>query len=709
MPRSAEVKFDHDRELSALATWWKAMLLTPAWGFLVMMPMGAFANILVPQWAPTIFFAMIALSVFYFWRDLHRRFVEISDNKLYFGLGCHNLSELKRIKLGYSSFKLPNSLSLEFEKDGRKNKVVLMLASMSWKDVDNLIDVLGRRVSGLHIDEEVESMLRSHKPLVVTRINDPEHLEINFHAQNLMKELPGVLSTTIYEWSRVVGPIGTFIMFTPFWMIFNMTLFNMLRDYSSVAANQPFYDELIKFLSYYSNVASSGLFILDKMLNWFASFRLAGLAVAIALAMAVYFTLLKNLWSPNRLIVNRDEVSLDMWGHLWSINSASIKWKDVKKVALKSELGGADPNKWEISISGDDSSVCIPLASIEKNDRQNLARALERFAPESTIGAAVTEALMPRQDKNHNSYTELWLQSLSGSSRVNLEPLVTGHLLACRRYEIVETLAVGGEGVAYIAHDLSQINTGTVSEVVLKETLIPPYVDKEVQQQSVERFEREATMLKELDSEHIVGLKDYFIEEKRCYLVLEYVKGQTLRQHVESSGGLGSTPVLDLAKQMIEMLTFLHGKQIIHRDFTPDNLILQTNGSLKLIDFNVARQWHTDDGKTGTIVGKHAYVPPEQFRGKAIEASDIYAMGATLYFLMSGVDPEPITQSVLVGAAESGNTEMIKLNEVIKRSTALNTSHRLASASEVAALLASNDDSDSFVVSLKVTEDIIGG
>jgi len=297
------------------------------------------------------------------------------------------------------------------------------------------------------------------------------------------------------------------------------------------------------------------------------------------------------------------------------------------------------------------------------------------------------------------------------------------------KYEIVSTLAIGGEGIAYLAQDLSQINSGRVTEVVLKETLIPPFIDKEIQQESVERFEREARLLKELVSEHIVGLKDYFIEEKRCYLVLEYVRGQSLRQLIASRGALAVGKVFDLAEQMTEILLFLHSKQIIHRDFTPDNLIMQEDGRLKLIDFNVAREWEKDDGKTGTIVGKHAYVPPEQFRGKATEASDIYALGATLFYLITGSDPEPISQSSLKTWLAEHNTEseivdLTELSNLIKSCTALNTKSRIKNAFELQQALASQvivvidvkevkeskeiDDSEPVTLSLKTEEKISG-
>jgi serine/threonine-protein kinase len=81
----------------------------------------------------------------------------------------------------------------------------------------------------------------------------------------------------------------------------------------------------------------------------------------------------------------------------------------------------------------------------------------------------------------------------------------------------------------------------------------------------------------------------------------------------------------------------------VHRDFTPDNLILAHGDILKLIDFNVAQQLEAES--TNTVVGKHAYIPPEQFRGKSCPQSDIYAVGCTLQFLLTGNEPEAISTS----------------------------------------------------------------
>jgi len=94
-----------------------------------------------------------------------------------------------------------------------------------------------------------------------------------------------------------------------------------------------------------------------------------------------------------------------------------------------------------------------------------------------------------------------------------------------------------------------------------------------------------------------------------------------------------------------DILDYLHScnPPIIHRDSTPDNILREQYGEIKLVDINVA---HLLEGNaTATVAGKHCYLPPEQFRGKPVPASDLYALGGTMHYLLTGCDPEPITAS----------------------------------------------------------------
>ena len=163
--------------------------------------------------------------------------------------------------------------------------------------------------------------------------------------------------------------------------------------------------------------------------------------------------------------------------------------------------------------------------------------------------------------------------------------------------------------------------------------------------------------------------------------MLEHITGGSLRDLVDKGGPLSEERVISLALQMSDILIHLHNQEhpIVHRDFTPENLILNADGTVKVIDFNVAKQI-VEATTSGTVVGKHAYLPPEQFRGMPVPASDIYAMGGTLHFLLTGYDPEPISVSHPKALRPDVSD---RLNRIGERSTALDVEKRYQTASEL--------------------------
>jgi serine/threonine protein kinase len=142
---------------------------------------------------------------------------------------------------------------------------------------------------------------------------------------------------------------------------------------------------------------------------------------------------------------------------------------------------------------------------------------------------------------------------------------------------------------------------------------------------------------------------------------------------------------------MCEILSYMHAQTppVIHRDFTPENLMFSSDGMLRLIDFNVAQQ--LDSTTTRTIAGKHAFIPPEQFRGTATVQSDIYAAGATLFYLLTGQEPEPISVSHPKTVEESVSEEM---DETVARATALDVALRYSDSSGLKAALSGRDTTD---------------
>jgi tRNA A-37 threonylcarbamoyl transferase component Bud32 len=278
-------------------------------------------------------------------------------------------------------------------------------------------------------------------------------------------------------------------------------------------------------------------------------------------------------------------------------------------------------------------------------------------------------------DQKDPSYTQIWLDSLlAPPQREKLLPLMQGSSLQGGKFVLERKLGSGGQGSAYLARQ----DNGEM--VVLKEYILPVYVDAKVRRKALENFENEAHMLEQLNSPLIVKMLSFFIEDHRGYLVLEHINGPNLRDYVNEHGPLAEEKAIQYCLALCDVLTHLHSQNppIIHRDFTPDNVILCADDSIKVIDFMVAQK--NDQSATGTVVGKHAYLPPEQFRGKSVLQSDIYALGCSLYFLLTGEDPEPLTTSnpILVRDTISG-----ALDGVVAKATAIESADRYKSATEM--------------------------
>lgn len=306
--------------------------------------------------------------------------------------------------------------------------------------------------------------------------------------------------------------------------------------------------------------------------------------------------------------------------------------------------------------------------------KEEILNAVERWAPELPRSADVISALQPPCDF---SYTELWMEALTAPpKREKLKPLIEGASLRDNQYTVTNMLGVGGQGTAYLAKDALSDQS-----VVLKEFLLPVYVDVSARRRALEIFEKEARLLKELSHSNVVKLIDYFVEDHRAYLVLEHIDGKSLRQIVQQDGRLSEDEVRRLARQMCEILVYLHAQSppVVHRDFTPDNLILRKDGTLKLIDFNVARQ-SDDSSALSSVVGKPNYLPPEQFRGAPVPQSDIYALGACLQFLLTGEDPVAIISSN-PGLTRDDISEQISC--IVQKATEPDLVNRFTSASEI--------------------------
>lgn len=260
------------------------------------------------------------------------------------------------------------------------------------------------------------------------------------------------------------------------------------------------------------------------------------------------------------------------------------------------------------------------------------------------------------------TYTKMWEESLKQQFEVtNFIPLQAGQVLKEGSLEVMMLLACGGTSSVYLA----KRNDGT--RVVVKEMRVSTANEPGGSNRLHDIFSKEAKILSKLDHPNIVHVLDHFVEDGRDYLVLEYVHGYTLRQHVQMHGPFSEEEAIIVAKKMAEITQYIHDfdPPILHKDLTPDNIILkEPDREVMLVDFGAANEYVAD--VTGTLVGKQCYIPPEQFRGKAVPASDMYALAASLFFILTGKDPEPISPSKPKDLVDTINDE---LNQLIYDST----------------------------------------
>ena len=391
----------------------------------------------------------------------------------------------------------------------------------------------------------------------------------------------------------------------------------------------------------------------------------------------------KVILKPNRLILNKNGLELRTHIGFIQIRNSSTLWQNVKNIKLVRRKKTEKITERKLVLeSKSNKQFALSLEALQKEERRTLLmKAIELWAPQSDIESGILESLSP--SKRH-SYTELWLQSLnSPPKRERLQPLKKGDRLQSGKYTVLDLLGSGGQGVAYVVETIGK--DSKIETFVLKEFMLPIYVDRRARSQAIERFEKETQVLSALDQESIVKLNDHFIEDHRAYLVLEHIKGKSLRKLVETDSHIGEEQAQNLVLQMCEILNYLHEREnpIVHRDFTPDNLILNDCGILKLIDFNVVH--HSSNNRTSaTIVGKHAYMPAEQFAGRPCPQSDLYALGASIYFLLTGKDPEAFTQSFLPADRPDLHP---RWSEIISRCTTHELPDRVQSAREVALMI----------------------
>lgn len=225
--------------------------------------------------------------------------------------------------------------------------------------------------------------------------------------------------------------------------------------------------------------------------------------------------------------------------------------------------------------------------------------------------------------------------------------LLESQVLLKDRYKIAGPIGQGGMGAVYQAEDT--LLTGRICAI--KEIAPDPDLDQETLVQLQDQFRQEASVLARLDHPNLPKVSDYFTQKGREYLVMDFVPGHDLREIIEEAQKenryLEESQVLNWADQLCSALAYLHEQTppILHRDIKPSNIKLTPSGLIKLVDFGLVKLLTTDEARTVTVVqgqGTAAYTPLEQYGGDDVHTdtrSDVYALGATLYHLLTGRPP----------------------------------------------------------------------
>ena len=217
--------------------------------------------------------------------------------------------------------------------------------------------------------------------------------------------------------------------------------------------------------------------------------------------------------------------------------------------------------------------------------------------------------------------------------------MLSAHSLLKQRYRILASLGEGGFGAVYKAEDTEFGNR----LVAVKEMSESDLSVHEIAEAS-EAFKREAFLLAGLVYPNLPSIYDYFTEQGHWYIVMDFIEGETLEDHLHKSptGYLPVEEVLDIGIQLCSVLDYLHTRKppIIFRDLKPANIMLTPGGPLYLIDFGVARHFKPGKARDTIAFGSPGYAAPEQYgKAQTTAHADIYSLGVTFYQLLAGVDP----------------------------------------------------------------------
>ena len=280
-------------------------------------------------------------------------------------------------------------------------------------------------------------------------------------------------------------------------------------------------------------------------------------------------------------------------------------------------------------------------AALERNSALRDEFLAQACADDQELRTQVESLLAQNSSKPNLLDRPAWRTSAKGSMVVNGVAAMPppGSLLGCTLgcYEVLSPLGAGGMGEVYLAHD-ARLGRNVAIKLLPQKYGFDP--------ERVWRFEREARAASALNHPNIVTLYDIGIAGDEPFIVMEFVEGQTLRQMFAQGPLPASVPVI--GGQITKALAVAHAAGIVHRDVKPENIMLRTDGYVKILDFGLARLMHPTGLEPASLSGTHSgqvlgtvrYMSPEQARGENPETfSDIFALGLVFYEMATGSHP----------------------------------------------------------------------
>ncbi|WP_315789541.1 protein kinase domain-containing protein [Fischerella sp. JS2] len=275
-----------------------------------------------------------------------------------------------------------------------------------------------------------------------------------------------------------------------------------------------------------------------------------------------------------------------------------------------------------------------------------------------------------------------------------MQPPISAGTVLQNRYKIVQILGQGGFGRTYLAEDQRRFN-----EFCAIKELIPNTIDPVAWQKAQELFLREAAILYQIQHPQVPQFRERFEQDQRLFLVQDYVAGKTYRTLLDERKAVGGAfteeEVLQLVRSLLPVLEHIHTRGIIHRDISPDNIILRDlDNKPVLIDFGVVKELATrlqagNPTAPATYVGKLGYSPSEQMQtGQAYPSSDLYALAVTAIVLLTGKEPQELfDENLLSWNWQRWVTVSPHFAQVLNRMLSFRPGDRFPSATEVAQAL----------------------